>query len=706
MKIVLTTMVESSIGEMGPKKHTNKNEVFVKRALTQKEMERLVDFVVLNVNVPKDVGEAAMERKKLSMINQLKKIKLYPGVIDEMKAELERCYHQAMMNPGEAVGIPCSTYMAEIITQLTLNTFHFSGLSSFSVTNGGTHRLNELMNATKNIKYPTMIIDFDRRWLDLQIKENKRQKIQFSTDSLVEENDEEEKVETKESGSAPLDELKVIYDYSKRNLEEHTLANLLIKNPLGEKKIYHKEIQRGRKLTNRERQWYSLFFLMYSSDVRGSSDGDDPDNDWVLKFEWSIRMTIDKTEMLKRQTNLVEICERIELFRDLYCVCSSDDEAIIDVYVDVSNVEIPKGGEKCGITEENKDESFIRNTVVVYLDSLLLGGVDGIEMVYFQQEGNRWKTETVGGNFKEMMIKPEIKFESLYVNSIWQMHQNLGIEAARASIIIEMKKVIAGCNPCNIEILADSMTFSGTISSVSRYGIDKKDTSVITKASFEETMPTFLKAGINREVDDAESISTALALGKTIGVGSGSFDLLLQHEKVEEEKGTVAYQRGDEVPKDILYRRSPKRTSSPVVTSQPKKEESKTWDDDELLELLEGKSDRKIFSSSPQSRKRSPKSSPETSTKRVIRKDKEKKKSSKSQSSGSLKEGHNSKRIVGDVVEKNLKRGKVNTDFSLKTELGDKIKKNIMYEPSAEDFFKDLEDDYYRGKQKRIEDEE
>jgi DNA-directed RNA polymerase II subunit RPB1 len=59
-----------------------------------------------------------------------------------------------MVNPGEMVGNIAAQSMGEPATQMTLNTFHFAGVSSKNVTLG-VPRLKEVINIAKNIKTPS-----------------------------------------------------------------------------------------------------------------------------------------------------------------------------------------------------------------------------------------------------------------------------------------------------------------------------------------------------------------------------------------------------------------------------------------------------------------------------------------------------------------------------------------------------------------------
>ena len=76
---------------------------------------------------------------------------------DWILGEIKSRFDQALVNPGEMVGSIGAQSMGEPATQMTLNTFHFAGVSAKNVTLG-VPRLKEIINIAKNIKTPSMKI--------------------------------------------------------------------------------------------------------------------------------------------------------------------------------------------------------------------------------------------------------------------------------------------------------------------------------------------------------------------------------------------------------------------------------------------------------------------------------------------------------------------------------------------------------------------
>lgn len=99
--------------------------------------------------------------------------KLPPSVLQEVKEQvpasisktdlttvmetLVAAHETAKINPGECVGLVSAQSIGEPGTQMTLNTFHFAGVSEMNVTTG-LPRIIEIFDARKDIKTPMMEI--------------------------------------------------------------------------------------------------------------------------------------------------------------------------------------------------------------------------------------------------------------------------------------------------------------------------------------------------------------------------------------------------------------------------------------------------------------------------------------------------------------------------------------------------------------------
>ena len=86
--------------------------------------------------------------------------------LSQIMEEILAAYDNAKINPGECVGLVSAESIGEPGTQMTLNTFHFAGVSEMNVTTG-LPRIIEIFDAQKEIKTPTMEIYLEAKFNNL-----------------------------------------------------------------------------------------------------------------------------------------------------------------------------------------------------------------------------------------------------------------------------------------------------------------------------------------------------------------------------------------------------------------------------------------------------------------------------------------------------------------------------------------------------------
>lgn len=104
---------------------------------------------------------------------------------DWIIGEIKSRFDLAISHPGEMIGPIAAQSIGEPATQMTLNTFHFAGVSSKNVTLG-VPRLKEIINVAKNIKTPSMKIYLLPQYKkDQQVATKFGGKIEYTTLSHV-----------------------------------------------------------------------------------------------------------------------------------------------------------------------------------------------------------------------------------------------------------------------------------------------------------------------------------------------------------------------------------------------------------------------------------------------------------------------------------------------------------------------------------------
>ncbi len=79
--------------------------------------------------------------------------------LTKIMEKVSSLYNRARVHPGECVGLVSAESIGEPGTQMTLNTFHFAGVSEMNVTTG-LPRIIEVFDSRKEISTPMMEIHF------------------------------------------------------------------------------------------------------------------------------------------------------------------------------------------------------------------------------------------------------------------------------------------------------------------------------------------------------------------------------------------------------------------------------------------------------------------------------------------------------------------------------------------------------------------
>ena len=121
-------------------------------------------------------------------------------------------------------------------------------------------------------------------------------------------------------------------------------------------------------------------------------------------------------------------------------------------------------------------------------------------------------------------------------NDINEIYHCLGVEAARTKLIGEITDLIeydgSYINSRHIELLADTMTFSGVLISINRQGINRGDIGPLAKCSFEDTTDQLIKSSVFGERDRLLGVSSNIMMGQNINAGTNNCEILLDEDKL------------------------------------------------------------------------------------------------------------------------------------------------------------------------------
>ncbi|RJX49501.1 DNA-directed RNA polymerase subunit A'' [Halonotius pteroides] len=172
--------------------------------------------------------------------------------------------------------------------------------------------------------------------------------------------------------------------------------------------------------------------------------------------------------------------------------------------------------------------------LVEELREIVFKGIEEISRVVIRKEelddGEEFVLYTEGSAFGDVLRIDGVDASRSTCNNIHEIHEELGIEAAREAIINETIDTLReqGLDDVNVRhlmLVADIMTNEGTIESIGRHGISGSKDSVLARAAFEVTVNHLLDAAIHGESDDLNGIIENVISGKPVSVGTGDVKL-------------------------------------------------------------------------------------------------------------------------------------------------------------------------------------
>lgn len=162
-------------------------------------------------------------------------------------------------------------------------------------------------------------------------------------------------------------------------------------------------------------------------------------------------------------------------------------------------------------------------------------GIDGITRAILSKTEGSWKIVTEGSNLKEVLKVEGVDAENVMTNSILEVADVLGIEAARNSIIHEAMGTLgeAGLDVDirHIMLVADLMTNDGYVKAIGRHGVSGKKSSVLARAAFEITAAHLLHAAMVGETDPLEGVTENIIVGQPVTLGTGAVNLIYTPKK-------------------------------------------------------------------------------------------------------------------------------------------------------------------------------
>jgi len=184
-----------------------------------------------------------------------------------------------------------------------------------------------------------------------------------------------------------------------------------------------------------------------------------------------------------------------------------------------------------GFVVEAGEPSFKKlQRILEQMKTSRIKGIDGIRRAIIRKRGERYVIYTEGSNLAKVLELPYVDPAPTSTNSIQEIFDVLGVEAARNSIIKEAYDTLQEqgltVDLRHIMLVADMMTNDGDVKAIGRHGISGRKSSVLARAAFEITAHHLLHAAITGEVDYLDGVAENVIVGQPVTLGTGAVNLV------------------------------------------------------------------------------------------------------------------------------------------------------------------------------------
>eukprot|EP00253_Pinus_taeda_P007579 PITA_07579 len=422
----------------------------------------------------------------------LKEYHLTREAFEWVIGEIESRFLQSLVAPGEMIGCVAAQSIGEPATQMTLNTFHYAGVSAKNVTLG-VPRLREIINVAKTIKTPSLSV-----YLKPEVNTTKER----------------------------AKNVQCALEYT--TLRCVTKATEVWYDPDPMSTVIEEDVD-----------FVKSYYEMPDEDIAPEKIS-----------PWLLRIELDREMMVDKKLSMADIAEKInhEFDDDLRCIFNDDNAEKLILRLRIINEE----GRKGDVQHVNsEDDVFLKKIESNMLTEMALRGIPDINKVFIKSQKinkfdendgfrpeSEWMLDTEGVNMLAVMCHEDVDATRTTSNHLIDVIEVLGIEAVRKALLDELRVVISFdgsyVNYRHLAILCDTMTYRGHLMAITRHGINRNDTGPMMRCSFEETVDILLDAAAFAEGDPLRGVTENIMLGQLAPIGTGDCTLYLNEKMLQQ----------------------------------------------------------------------------------------------------------------------------------------------------------------------------
>ena len=383
----------------------------------------------------------------------------------------------ALVAPGDSVGIVAAQSIGEPSTQLTLNVFHHAGMLDRHLTSG-VPRLKELLHAAPRIRTPSTIAPI-------------RPGVLSTT-----------------TGSASTAVSRAALSLQFLCLDTAVHSSYVVQDPILHAAPWTTIV----KDTALVHHVYRVF-------------GPEP----PTASPWVIRMTLDRAVLTDSGMTPEMVARAI----------ANQLPQGVGASIVYSEPNMRRWVVRVRVRDDST-EHVARSIHSHLREAVLLGGIHGVRSARVIDTKRtvvdpatgalatevRQAVDLEGSALRALATRDWVAWESVVSNDVMEVASVLGIVAARAVLFAELDRVISTggghVDPRHLAQVVATMTHRGWLMPLTRHGINRVDLSVLQRTSFEEPVDMLLQGAVQGQQDPLCGLCECVYVGAKPPVGTGT----------------------------------------------------------------------------------------------------------------------------------------------------------------------------------------
>jgi DNA-directed RNA polymerase II subunit RPB1 len=389
--------------------------------------------------------------------------------LDLIVARIRTIFSRALVSYGKCVGIIAAQAVSEPMTQMVLDSHHASAASSTRKT--GMFRIKEILGArpTEKMLAPSMKIG-----VLPQFRTNKL-KVQEISNHI---------------------EMLPLHQFTKRwQIFYETYGEPAHPDFVHEKAMFAE-------------------FAKYNKYLMETRPKD--------LIPWCVRVVLDKSKMILKQMKMETIYAKLrEKFPYTFIAYTTDNAQDVVMRIYMRNIVAKKGMSTLQMIDLVKE---MLDTIIRGIPGITAAFVKTKNVTEIDSAGGIVSTPTYeiftdGTNLETVLENPYVDPNNTISDSILEVTRIFGIAAGQMAALNELRYQVDAASYRHYAIYAGEMTYTGSVTSIDRYGSAKRDASIMLRISDASPIAVIEDSATNGYMDTLKGVSPPIMVGKKPQIG-------------------------------------------------------------------------------------------------------------------------------------------------------------------------------------------